>query len=94
VLFAVGTFWFSRLRATVVTDAGRAAVFTLNVDSRPSGASVLEEARLIGTTPYAVSLSRESLQRSPRRLTLQLDGYEPYSIEQGRRSTTFRCSQC
>jgi serine/threonine-protein kinase len=83
VLFAAGTFWFLVSRATVVTDAGRAAVFTLNVDSRPSGASVLEEARLVGTTPYTVSLSRESLQRSPRRLTLRLDGYEPYSIEQG-----------
>jgi serine/threonine protein kinase len=83
VLVAIGAFWFVVSRATVVTDTGRTTQFTLNVDSRPSGASVLEGTRLLGTTPYSVSLSRESLQQSPRRLTLTLDGYERYSIEQG-----------
>jgi serine/threonine protein kinase len=83
VLVAIGTFWFIVSRATVVTDTGQTIQFTLSVDSRPSGADVLEDARVVGTTPYSVSLSRESLQRTPRRLTLRLDGYEPYSIEQG-----------
>lgn len=82
VLLSAAAFWFIVSRGAAVTGPAQPMNFWLTVDSQPGGASVLEEGRALGTTPYSVSLSRQSLQQRPYRLTLRLDGYEPYTIEQ------------
>ncbi|AUX49017.1 protein kinase [Sorangium cellulosum] len=57
--------------------------FVLVVESMPSGAEVLEDGKPLGNTPLQLSVSNSSVRSSPRRLTVRLEGYEPYSIVQG-----------
>jgi serine/threonine-protein kinase len=57
--------------------------FTLTVESMPPGAEVIEGEKAIGKTPLQLSIANESVRDQPRRLTLRLEGYEPYSIVQG-----------
>jgi len=59
------------------------SAFGLLVESMPSGAEVLEDGKSLGTTPLQLSISNESVRTQPRRLTVRLDGHEPYSIVQG-----------
>ena len=61
----------------------RAAAFVLMVESIPPGATVLEDGNSLGTTPLHLSIQNESVQSIPRRLTVQKEGYQPYSILQG-----------
>ncbi len=53
------------------------------LDSRPSGADVLDGDQMIGTTPMQVTIDRAGVRSAPRRFVLRLDGYAPYTVVQG-----------
>jgi serine/threonine-protein kinase len=57
--------------------------FVLTVDSVPPGADVVDGERTIGATPLDVSIDRGAARARPRRFVLRLDGYVPYTIDQG-----------
>lgn len=59
-----------------------AADMTLELESIPPGAAVLENGRVLGHTPLSLTLERDSLQRGARRFSLQHSGYAPYLFEQ------------
>jgi serine/threonine-protein kinase len=61
----------------------RAATFSLTVESVPPGASVIEDGQPLGTTPLHLSIQNDAVRVNPRRLTVQKEGYQPYSIVQG-----------
>ena len=61
----------------------RAGSYTLMVESTPAGASVIEDGKAIGTTPLHLSIQNELVKDAPRRLTVQKEGFQPYSIVQG-----------
>jgi hypothetical protein len=56
--------------------------FALGITSSPSGASVLEGDRIIGTTPLTISCERSSLERGPRTFVLVAKGYLPHTLQQ------------
>lgn len=60
-----------------------AASFTLTIESLPSGVQVLEDERVLGTTPVSLAIEPESVRTEPRQLWLKRDGYAPYHIVQG-----------
>lgn len=57
--------------------------FTMTVDSLPSGAHVFDGDQILGTTPFTTVLDNKVVSVSPRKLTLRLDGYEPFDVVQG-----------
>jgi serine/threonine protein kinase len=57
--------------------------FVLIIDSDPQGAAVVEGSQTLGTTPARISVENEPTRRGPRKLSLQHDGFLPYSIVQG-----------
>ena len=61
----------------------RAATFVLILESSPAGATVLEDGNSLGTTPLHLSIQNDLVLANPRRLTVQKEGYQPYSIIQG-----------
>ncbi|MCC6552131.1 MAG: serine/threonine protein kinase [Polyangiaceae bacterium] len=61
----------------------RAASFVLMLESIPPGASVLEDGRTLGTTPLHLTIQNDAVRETPRKLTVQKEGYQPYSILQG-----------
>ncbi|EYF02898.1 serine/threonine protein kinase [Chondromyces apiculatus] len=68
--------------ATTAPDK-RPASFTLMVESTPAGASVMEDGKVLGTTPLQLSVQNDQARETPRRLTVQKDGFQPYSVVQG-----------
>jgi CheY-like chemotaxis protein len=60
-----------------------ARTFTLQIDSSPRDASVLENGVVLGQTPLTLELERDTLARGTRRFVLQRKGYAPYLLEQG-----------
>jgi len=80
VVAGLGT-WALTPRHKAPEPAVIAPAHTLTIESTPSGATVLDGDRVVGTTPFTLPLARETLQANPRRLTLRLDGYEPYDVE-------------
>ncbi|WP_437756677.1 serine/threonine protein kinase [Sorangium sp. So ce1389] len=65
------------------TDHKGAPSFMLIIESIPPGAEVLEDGKSLGQTPLQLSIENEQVRASPRRLTLQKEGFQPYSIVQG-----------
>ncbi|WP_437590663.1 serine/threonine-protein kinase [Sorangium sp. So ce1000] len=57
--------------------------FMLIIESIPAGADVMEDGKSLGQTPLQLSIANEQVRESPRRLTLQKEGFQPYSIVQG-----------
>jgi eukaryotic-like serine/threonine-protein kinase len=57
--------------------------FVLLIDSSPTGADVREGDRVIGTTPMQLSIDNDAVRAEPRKLTVQRDGFQRYSILQG-----------
>jgi serine/threonine-protein kinase len=57
--------------------------FVLLVDSVPSGAEVHEGDRVLGTTPMQLSIDNDAVHAEPRKLTVERDGFQRYSILQG-----------
>jgi serine/threonine protein kinase len=93
---AVGGFAVARLTtreaaqgavssAAIVPPAPRlpSRSFTLVLDSRPSGANVLDGDDVIGATPMQVTIDRAGVKDTQRRFVLRLDGYSPYTVLQG-----------
>jgi serine/threonine-protein kinase len=66
--------------------------FTMTIDSMPSGAHVFNGEQIIGTTPFTTVLDNKTVSASPRKLTLRLDGYEPFDIVQGPSENAVRAS--
>ncbi|WP_437984136.1 serine/threonine protein kinase [Sorangium sp. So ce117] len=64
-------------------DHKGAPSFMLIIESIPPGADVLEDGKSLGQTPLQLSIANEEVRASPRRLTLQKEGFQPYSIVQG-----------
>ncbi|XXY45498.1 serine/threonine-protein kinase [Sorangium sp. So ce269] len=64
-------------------DHKGAPSFILIIESIPPGAEVLEDGKSLGQTPLQLSIENEQVRASPRRLTLQKEGFQPYSIVQG-----------
>ena len=94
LVLAVGGFVVVRLAArsrelarTPVPESSTAAPpaksLTLMLDSRPSGADVLDGDDVIGTTPMQVTIDRATLKDQKRRFVLRLQGYSPYTWLQG-----------
>jgi len=59
------------------------ATFTLQIESNPAGAEVLEGDRLLGTTPLQISVDSANVASTPRTFSLRKPGYLPYTIVQG-----------
>jgi serine/threonine-protein kinase len=57
--------------------------FVLLVDSVPSGAEVHEGERVLGTTPMQLTIDNDAVRAEPRKLTVERDGFQRYSILQG-----------
>jgi len=68
----------------------RAGSFTLFIDSMPTGASVTEDGHMLGVTPLQLSIENDKVRDNPRRLTVQKDGYQAYSIVQGASEQSLR----
>ncbi|XXX77950.1 serine/threonine-protein kinase [Sorangium sp. So ce134] len=60
-----------------------ASSYMLIIESIPSGAEVLEDGKSLGFTPLQLSIDNEQVRATPRRLTLQKEGFQPYSMVQG-----------
>jgi serine/threonine-protein kinase len=71
----------SSVSASPTTPAPK--TFVLSIESIPSNAEVLEGNEPRGHTPLILSISNDQVRTSERQLTLQLAGYEAYTILQG-----------
>jgi len=78
--------------APSATPAPTSAAFTLQIDSSPPGAEVLEGDRRLGTTPIQLSIDSESVARGARTFSLRKTGYLPYTIVQGSSAKDARVS--
>jgi eukaryotic-like serine/threonine-protein kinase len=58
-------------------------IFTLMIDSYPQGADVVEQGRVLGTTPIQVSVVNDDVRTQPRQITVRRPGFVSYSILQG-----------
>jgi serine/threonine-protein kinase len=74
--------------ASAAAPAEAPRSFVLVLDSTPQGADVLENDQVIGTTPMQVTIDRTSVQNTPRKFVLRLDGYAPYTLLQGDSTAT------
>jgi serine/threonine protein kinase len=70
--------------------ATAAESFTLSIDSSPSGATVSEGGKAIGTTPMQLTVERASVAAGPRTFVIAKDGYQSTSIVQGPSDETVR----
>jgi serine/threonine-protein kinase len=61
----------------------RADSFVLMIESFPPGASVTQDGEVLGTTPLRLTIQNEAVRAKQRQLTVQKDGYQPYTIVQG-----------
>jgi serine/threonine-protein kinase len=68
---------------SVSPPTGSPSTFVLWIDSSPSGAEVVEADTLLGTTPMQLSIENEAVRAAPKRLTLRIQGHQPYSLVQG-----------
>jgi serine/threonine protein kinase len=57
--------------------------FMLILESIPSGASVMEDGKEMGKTPLNLSIQNDQVKDQPRHITVQKEGFQPYSIVQG-----------
>ncbi len=57
--------------------------FGLVIESTPPGAEVKEGDKVIGTTPFRLSIDNDAAEKAPRLFSIQKEGYLPYSISQG-----------
>jgi serine/threonine protein kinase len=64
-----------------------ATSFALTIESTPSGATVLDGDRALGTTPFNTRIAREEVSGRPRVFRLRLPGHLDYRIEQGSSSS-------
>ncbi|WP_437317869.1 serine/threonine protein kinase [Sorangium sp. So ce385] len=69
--------------ASAPSEHKGAPSFMLIIESIPPGAEVLEDGKSLGLTPLQLSIENEQVRAAPRRLTLQKEGFQPYSIVQG-----------
>ncbi|AUX20092.1 protein kinase [Sorangium cellulosum] len=69
--------------AALPSDNKGSSTFVLILDSIPSGADVLEDGKSLGQTPLQLSIENEKVRDAPRRLTVQKEGFQPYSVAQG-----------
>jgi hypothetical protein len=61
----------------------RPTSFVLLIDSEPPGALVREGSQKLGTTPARISVENEDTRHSPRKVSVEREGFLPYSIVQG-----------
>ncbi|APS00244.1 serine/threonine protein kinase [Pajaroellobacter abortibovis] len=57
--------------------------FSFGVESTPTGAEVIENDKVIGTTPLQIILDNQTIRSMPIRFIVRKQGYEPYVIVQG-----------
>jgi len=57
--------------------------FVMLIDSMPSGAEVREGDRVLGNTPMQLSIDNDAVRAEARKLTVQQEGFQRYSILQG-----------
>jgi len=57
--------------------------FTLRIESTPPGADVREGDRVLGSTPFELSIDNDAVRSAPRVFTLVKDGFSPYAVTQG-----------
>ena len=69
--------------ASSADSAARRERFTLAIVSTPGGADVFEGDSSLGKTPLNLDVDNTAVQKSPRKLVLRLEGYQPYTLEQG-----------
>ena len=74
--------------ATAATPAEKPAPparesFSLLIESRPSGVEVYENNARLGTTPLAVTIQPESVEKAPRWFELRREGFESFVLMQG-----------
>lgn len=58
-------------------------VFTLTIESQPSGATVTEGETALGDTPLNVTIDRASVAAGPRTFVLRKEGFAPSQVVQG-----------
>ena len=68
--------------AAATQEKGRES-FTMMIESMPAGASVMEDGQSLGTTPLQLSVQNDKVRAAPRRITVQKEGFQAYSIVQG-----------
>ncbi|WP_437677521.1 protein kinase domain-containing protein [Sorangium sp. So ce131] len=73
--------------AATTADKG-VPTFMLILESIPPGADVMEDGKSLGHTPLNLSIENEKVRAEPRRLTVQKEGFQPYSIVQGPSETS------
>lgn len=61
--------------------------FLLTLESMPSQAVVREDGTVMGRTPLRIAIARGSVSASPRRFTLEREGYVTYTHEQADSAT-------
>jgi serine/threonine protein kinase len=59
------------------------AGFSLLIESTPSGVEVYENNERLGTTPLAISVKPESVEKAPRWFELRREGFESFVLMQG-----------
>jgi len=64
--------------------------FTLQIDSSPASAQVLEGQNLLGLTPIQLSIDVAQAAKTPRTFTVRKAGHLPYTIVQGPSATDAR----
>ncbi|MBX3192529.1 MAG: protein kinase [Labilithrix sp.] len=57
--------------------------FKLTIESAPSGATVMEGERTLGTTPFEISIERASVASGPRTFAISKDGFVASHVDQG-----------
>ena len=61
--------------APVVSAAPAAADFVLHLDSAPSGAAVLEDGNVLGTTPLDIKIDRATVKTTQRSFQIKKEGF-------------------
>jgi serine/threonine-protein kinase len=92
LLLGVGAFFGLRSHETPPAQAAPVAPppaaaaathFTLRIESNPPGADVREGDRVLGSTPFELSIDNDAVRTAPRVFTLVKDGFSPYAVTQG-----------
>jgi serine/threonine-protein kinase len=69
--------------SAVPNAGGDRGSFTLVLESTPTGAEVVEDDNVLGTTPMQLPIDRGTVLKEPRRFVLRYEGYAPYTLLQG-----------
>lgn len=69
--------------STTAAEPALPRSFALVLQSVPAGATIREGNTVLGHTPQRLNFTGESLKAGPRTLVLELEGYRPYTLEQG-----------